>query len=820
MCHSNRSLGVVNGGAASRRRLPARSALRRGVSSVLAMMFMVVFSSLTAVMAVVAQGNLRTAESGLRLSRAMSAAETGLVFAARRLEEQGSRFVIEKGVVDASFASDLWEGTYDEGADGAVDVLAPAGFVETVPATSLAQAMLNAHDADTHDMIVDEALDPSLPAIDEYGTLRVRPIQLDAADDTVYFRLKYEMLADEPLVRVTSQGVDGDITRTLQMDFQINKRIEYAVISPNRIMIGKNVRVEGPLGSRYGLVEDELGGANSHPLVMRSDFYYLDDALDAVLDVFHDAVAENDADGDGRLRPGHASESAGLLEHPELVDYDGDEYVDDFDLFMEFYDENGDAKVAYDVALAADAGHGALAGEFVDVDNQLARLIDEAFPDRDGDGEVTDTDTQLGYQDGVIDGDDHYAKVHGRLAFAVAADSWETAQALASYQQIVNGPVRTEPDVAAAAFEVSDEELREITTAMVVNSQNWTEAEAAGGSAFGSPTTGQVAAGIAGGGTYTAPGDATWESVPFGAGSGSYDYYQRPIYDNMTFTNVTIPKGTNGLFTNCTFVGVTYLQTEEDCDHVNWNYAGALEYVEVEATGEWIYQPKYPGLEAEAGGAAVASTRVESNNVRFHNCTFIGTISGDMPAEYTHWRNKVQLTGSTRFYIDAEDPDLAEQPDAEAIIDLINALSDEDREELEKSSIILPGWSVDVGNFTNEQAVDPEDTPKVKLKGTIIAGILDVRGTADVFGTLMMTYRPVLGAGPLFYGGQPDTFNTTIGYFGPTDGDGEGDDDTGSELGFGEITLRYNPDAKLPDGIPWPIVVEAQPLTYVEGGSM
>ena len=66
-----------------RRRLPGR----RGVSSVLSMMFLVIFGSLAAAMAVVAQGNLRTADSSLKVSRAMSAAETGLTFAARRLSE-------------------------------------------------------------------------------------------------------------------------------------------------------------------------------------------------------------------------------------------------------------------------------------------------------------------------------------------------------------------------------------------------------------------------------------------------------------------------------------------------------------------------------------------------------------------------------------------------------------------------------------------------------------------------------------------------------------------------------------------------------------
>ena len=34
--------------------------------------------------------------------------------------------------------------------------------------------------------------------------------------------------------------------------------------------------------------------------------------------------------------------------------------------------------------------------------------------------------------------------------------------------------------------------------------------------------------------------------------------------------------------------------------------------------------------------------------------------------------------------------------------------------------------------------------------------------------------------------------------------------------GFGEITLRYNPNAKLPDGIPWPVRIDPRPWTYNE----
>ena len=77
---------------------------------------------------------------------------------------------------------------------------------------------------------------------------------------------------------------------------------------------------------------------------------------------------------------------------------------------------------------------------------------------------------------------------------------------------------------------------------------------------------------------------------------------------------------------------------------------------------------------------------------------------------------------------------------------------------------MMPGWSIDVGNFANETEADPEDTPIVKLKGTVVTGILDMRGTFDLHGTLLNTFRPVEGEGPLYYGGGPDAFNATIGF--------------------------------------------------------
>jgi len=840
-------------------------AQRRGVASVLSMMFMVIFGALAAAMAVVAHGNMRVANSSLQVNSAMSAAETGLVFAVQRLETEASKFVVSKGVIEPDFAERLWMGTYT-GDDGTVETPGGSGY-------GIIHAVRDAHLADQHAVIV-SANDQELPSIDaEFGTLRVRPIALHTDDggnpdpDQPHFRLKYELLCwdpDDPNcypdggIRVTSQGMDGTVKRTLQVDFRITKRIEYAVISPSRIMIGKNVLVNGPIGSLFGTEDGELTPPHGHPVRMHGDFYYLDESLSAELDMFVQAVQAYDVDGDNRLRPHHPVESQGA---DNFSDITGDGYVDEFDLFLSHYTADGVA--VYDGDLAGTTPN------FTD-DPQLGRLIDLSLPDRDGDGEITSLDTLLGYQDGKLSAKDRYAKVRGRLLFAITREAWESSLGISSYQEVLQGPIEPSQESSPVKFAADENELRAITTDMFDESSNWfrTKAFSASGSdfddqvnSFVSHVLGEVSGGS---GELVCPhptllpshwgsngvevwwyqelchnnSDALtyhpnpaavgadeewdWEEVPFEANpnGGVYDYFLRPIFRNMTFTNVVIPRGTNGLFDSCTFVSVTYIDTDSGNGHVYWNIAG-----QVDSAGDLTDFGQNTAETSDGQPVPLIGSRIHSNSTRFHNCTFLGSISGAKPEHYTHWRNKTQMTGQTRFYLDTDDDDLLAQPDASQLINLLNTISDNDKKELAKSSILMPGWSMDVGSFTSDPDANPADVPVIKLRGTIVSGILDVRGNAEVHGTLLLTFRPKAGEHPLTAFPDCDTclgqFSTTIGYFGPDFGDQEGmsPDDPDFE-GFGEIRLRYDPDAKLPDGIPWPIRVDPLPFSYNEGGSI
>lgn len=781
------------------------------------MMFLVIFGSLSVAMAIMAQGNLRAADSALHVSRATSAAQTGLVFAIRRLDAEGRRWVVRKGVIDRDYGHALWTGTVGS-TYGDVVLLPPDGYTTSADPDGLMEAVLDAHLADDHAFDAEPG-DPQLPAIIEGVRLETKPIRMINSDNDFYFRLRYEVIDsshDESRIRVISEGVDGNITRHVALELLLTKRIPYAVVSPNRIMIGKNVLVEGPLGTRFGVNVGELNEGNGDPLVMRSDFRYLDDDLNEEIDLLNQSIAGFDVDGDGRLRPAHPIESQPVVANPALVDVDGDQYVTGFDLFLNKFDSNDDQRVVWDAERATNAGLGNLEEEFATVDDQLARLIDQAFADRNLDGIIDGTDVALGYNDGVLDAFDMYAKVRGNLAFGVSEADWNEANG-EPWRFVVEGAVVPETDQAPVIFEAPESMLRDVTTDMFADNQAWYVSQSGSGESFEDQVTDNLAENPTA--EYIPAASSSWESVPIGS-PNPYDWYQRPIYRNMTFTDVLIPRGTNARFENCTFVGTTYVETAVDCIHPNWNYLGAIDRID-DGSGNITYEPKFSGLEpAEApdGSGPIEDTKPWSNNLLFNGCTVIGALAGDRPGEYTHWRNKLQFTDATRFYLDPYDPEIDAQPDASEIHAHLDSFSDAQFDQFSRSMMMMPGWSIDVGNFSNEQADDWENTPVVNLRGVIIAGVLDARGTVDVFGTLLMTFRPVEGTGPLFYGGSTDQFNTTLGYFGPLDGDLEGPDPTAPGFeGFGEISLRYNPNVKLPDGIPWPIAVEPLPETYTEG---
>lgn len=960
---------------------------RRGVVSVVSMMFLILFGSLAAAMAIMSKGNIITAATHMHVLRAQGAAETGLAVGSQRLAEAVGRFVIEKGTIDSAFGTRLWDGTYTSG-DGRVVSLPAKSYTNSSAIAGLANALVQIHRQDSNLAYVDNQItqagvaqnneaDPNVYATTQLGWVRTPGVGLDAVASPnnptgAAFQVDYALLKDGTTIRVISTGYDfsyqnrGPITRRIIQDFSLVKRVNAAVLSPSRIMIGKNVMIQGDIGASNLDTDKPYGD----PVTMKSDFYGLESGLDLELSKLFDKLATYDVDKDNRLRIGHPIEGAHLPDYASLgysgtlCDVTGDGYLDEFDVFIMYYDgRNGgvrDGKVVLGGALTSGTPAAGMTAEFVlsngqSVDDQLGLLIDSNNPDRNKNGiyayadsnnngvydpgeplsdyeevdpaEVPATlqsyivhlngqtlfyrDQVLGFRDGVIDKRDQYAKVRGRLVFRSSESNWIAGQG--NYMARLKGPILPKDNQSPLLFSAPDSSLPDLSAASFTASETALQHAADGD---GKTFTQQVALNLGisetqlaawtpanNSSSSTAPKysplspdadhdglpdnytTAYFEKMPFNAPTYT-DWYYRPVYENMTFHNVAIDVGNNGLFKNCNFIGVTYVKTNTGNDHINWTIYGKLK---LNSAGKPVLDPpryqytgtSFPSMlsstdrpvmmattpldKADIPNNQIATTqgysslpdpllinnrrcidtKIQSNNIRFHDCLFVGSIVSDSPGQYTHARNKLQFTGATRFtQVNPQSPDdPSKNPDPN------------DMPEILKSSMMLPNYSVDIGQFNSPP------TQNVQLKGAVIAGVLDIRGNASIDGALLLTFKPVLGQIPLKDAlgnpvGNPNLFNATIGYFGPADGDDEsldpatlpvvngqkivGWDTDGDGLpdlgptqtptagqiaagavtvpfyGYGAVSLRFDPNMRLPDGIMLPMQVDIKHGTYTE----
>ncbi len=213
--------------------------------------------------------------------------------------------------------------------------------------------------------------------------------------------------------------------------------------------------------------------------------------------------------------------------------------------------------------------------------------------------------------------------------------------------------------------------------------------------------------------------------------SSSKRYYRR-VYEDQTFSNVTIPKGTHALFKNCTFENVLFVETNQ------------------------TYQD---------------STSL-TNNIRFEDCNFNGAIVTDVPSTSTHWswwtRNVLYFTGEATF---------------------------QNQSQFQETTILAPNFNVNLGN-TGEF----EEGGGNELHGAIVGGIVDVRGNAEIHGTIISMF---------------DTSAYSSGYITNI---GAADDGGSEGAGYagGTIEITPDPDQLLPSGITTPIIVQPRYETYRE----
>ncbi|MCC7406763.1 MAG: hypothetical protein IT442_01745, partial [Phycisphaeraceae bacterium] len=388
----------------------SRPARRRGAAAILAMMFLVIFSSLAAAMAIVAQGNLATADTQLKVSRALAAAETGMRFAMLRINTATAAVpAIREGQIDATKAVELWTSIRSE---------LVTEFLED-----------DDEQLDKADIIAGENGELFLPPI-ALGraagaarfVIRIEPHPISGVnyDDAVYDQSPYAELGvdisssnrlDARWVRVMVLGIDGPanhpIKRAIQMDFRIDKKIRFALLSKNRVMIGPHVLVDGPVASRF--MDTDL--TNGHPVQMASDFRGLTPELDEALfgeNGLVDALTANDMDGDNRIRVQDTREVENI-EDPESYDVNGDGYIDEFDYFLGVFDTNNDGRVSK-----------------VELGTEGDQTRAELFELLDGHG----SPGRVGYNDEFLDTDDNYAKVHGQVMIVQTQQSWAEGAAI------------------------------------------------------------------------------------------------------------------------------------------------------------------------------------------------------------------------------------------------------------------------------------------------------------------------------------------------------------------------------------------------------
>jgi len=165
-----------------------------------------------------------------------------------------------------------------------------------------------------------------------------------------------------------------------------------------------------------------------------------------------------------------------------------------------------------------------------------------------------------------------------------------------------------------------------------------------------------------------------------------------------------------------------------------------------------------------------STSKSYTNNIRFENCTFNGVIVTRVPQNFNWVNNCLYFTGEATF---------------------------DNESAVQEATILAPYFNVNLGN-TNPQRSDNN-----VLTGAIVGGIVDIRGNAEIYGTIISMF---------------DTSAYSSGYvtnIGATLGDG-GSETT--EVGdVGVISITPEKDKMLPSGITTPIIIDPNEMTYSEG---
>ena len=229
---------------------------------------------------------------------------------------------------------------------------------------------------------------------------------------------------------MTSTGYYGQASRSAYMDFLIDKKIKFAVVGKVEIQLGRNTLVQGPIAMATP--------AKYPPILALSDFQHFDPNLKTKIVNFetflkgthtsNGTTVPNHAGYDGRISV--ATDEGSYALSKGYADTNGDNYIDEYDLFLGQYDKNNDKRISQSEFTNPTTG--------LLYDANLFTAIDSA-----GGPEFAGDPARAGLNDGYIDNSDAYAKVQGQMVYATSASGW--ANNLASSGSTINdqitGPV-------------------------------------------------------------------------------------------------------------------------------------------------------------------------------------------------------------------------------------------------------------------------------------------------------------------------------------------------------------------------------------------
>jgi hypothetical protein len=719
-------IDTTTGGQESRHaRAFRRRGQRRGSSLLMALMYVTLFGALAASMTMFTTSTLEITAANDRATRAYAAAESGMAFLNLQLK-QLAKPITAQGVIDPTLARTLFSGTGG---------IAPKLATQINGTTNLQgrTVLWNA------------------------SMISIPPIKMNSAFDDSSFCLQIVQDAATPtLLHVTSTGRCTGVMRSVTMDLTMEKRLKYAIYSNVAIQIGKNAVVEGDVVSTL------TGFAKGPPVWTLTDFRALSNQANLNDDLvnFRGYVKGKDPAFDNRLDVRTAA-AANAAAAQGFYDRNADGFIEDWDLFLNRIDSNGDKAIS--------------TGEFTDpltgkpYDAELFALIDTLSPPLTAGGTP-----RAGYNDGLLDVRDAYAKVKGNVKVGVSQAAWDAwakdtsssggAKYGVGFGEQFQGPViSSDPTVPPVEFAIDQTDVPTITPAAF----DTAEYAAASGTNAGA-TSGSVASGYLKNATLTAAmanGGTVTEGTPFGSTSIQATY-KRPVFNNVTFENITIPKGLNAKFTNCTFKGCTYVDMT-----TNITNSGGQTTTNPNDGMTWSQKMVTGSFSSTTALTASNSYGFQKgNNLRFDGCTFNGPIACANPTAYTHFTNSWEFTGATKF----------------------------DNQVDPTATVLAPNTNIEMGSFS-----DPNSAPST-LVGVVVAGNIDIRGRSVVDGSIIVT-------------GNGAT-NTTLAYFGASDG--SNDPNAMPEGGYGRLYMRYNPSRSMPNGISIPISLTPNPTTYATAAAM